>query len=424
MLMQKLYNQINYNTRRMVAALGCTLALAGLTLPASAQLAPPDCKFLGNIIASSVPSNFGSYWNQVTPENAGKWGSAEPTRDNMSWGQLDLAYEYAQQNNLPFKHHTFVWGQQQPNWIDALTPQEQKEEVEEWIKLYSERYPATEFVDVVNEPLHAPPSYRSSLGGGGATGWDWVIWSFEKARQYMPNAKLLINDYNILNTPTKTDNYIKIIKLLQDRDLIDGIGLQAHFLETTPLSVIKSNLDKLAATGLPIYVSEYDVNIANDQNQLNKYKEQFPVLWQHPGVRGMTLWGYQQGQIWRTDAYLLTSNGTERPALTWLRQYLQTEGNKYCDPNAVVTPTGIKESLLQQQIKVYPNPASNGTFTLQFEHELYEEVKVYRVDGQLVETVPIASQQKVKINLSVSPGTYMLQFRNSKTTVTKRLMVE
>ena len=53
-----------------------------------------------------------------------------------------------------------------------------------------------------NEPIHTPPNgtngnanYIQALGGAGATGWDWVIWAYTKAREYMPtNTKLLINE--------------------------------------------------------------------------------------------------------------------------------------------------------------------------------------------------------------------------------------
>ena len=34
-------------------------------------------KWLGNIYSSPQIENFTSYWNQVTAENAGKWGSVE-----------------------------------------------------------------------------------------------------------------------------------------------------------------------------------------------------------------------------------------------------------------------------------------------------------------------------------------------------------
>ncbi|AHM63123.1 glycoside hydrolase [Flammeovirgaceae bacterium 311] len=405
----------------ITTSIGCAVLSVSSLTQTFAQIAPANCKFLGNIVSSNLPTGFGNLWNQVTPENAGKWGSAEPTQDNMSWTDLDLAYNYAKENNLPFKHHAFVWGQQQPSWIDNLaTDAEKREEVEEWIKVYSERYPDTDLVDVVNEPLHAPPSYRGALGGSGVTGWDWVIWSFEKAREYLPDAKLILNDYNILNSASATASYLEIINLLHSRGLIDGIGVQAHFLESTSISLIKSNLDMLAATGLPIYVSEYDVNIANDQQQLEKYQEQFPVIWQHPGVYGVTLWGYRQGEIWRTDAYLVRSNGLERPALKWLKQYFQTQGNNFCDNTA----TGLQESILQQEIKLYPNPATNGEVTLQLTNELYDEVKVYNMNGRVIESVSIKNQNAIKLKLNAAPGIYIMQFSNSKYTVTKRLVVQ
>ena len=45
--------------------------------------------------------NFANYWNQVTPENGGKWGTVEGTRDVMNWTQADAAYALAQGQRLP-----------------------------------------------------------------------------------------------------------------------------------------------------------------------------------------------------------------------------------------------------------------------------------------------------------------------------------
>ncbi len=296
-----------------------------------AQLANDKCKFLGNVVGRMTYPDFKAYWNQVTPENGGKWGSVESRRDVMNWNALDAACKIALDNNFPFKEHTLVWGQQQPSWLTALPASEQKEQVEEWIRSFCQRYPQTDYIDVVNEPLHAVPSYAAALGGTGSTGWDWVIWSFEKGRQYCPDAKLILNDYNILNNDTATVKYIGIIMLLKDRGLIDVVGEQGHFLETTPASTIRKNLDKLAATGLPVHITEYDVNLADDNAQADKYKEQFGLLWSHPAVRGVTLWGYRQGQIWRKDAYLLRTDGTARPALTWLKGFVRAdEGGTFC----------------------------------------------------------------------------------------------
>ena len=55
----------------------------------------------------------------------------------------------------------------------------------------------------------------------GATGWDWVITSFQLARQAFPNAKLLINEYGTENDANARNQYLNIINLLKARGLID-----------------------------------------------------------------------------------------------------------------------------------------------------------------------------------------------------------
>ena len=292
------------------------------------QIAKGREKFIGNIIAGYVPANFGIYWNQVTPENAGKWGNVETSKDVFNWDQLDKVYKYAVDNNIPFKFHNLVWGKQQPSWINDLDSAEQVQQVEQWIKLCGERYPKSSLVDVVNEPLRTPsdmyyPPYYKAIGGEGKTGWDWVIWSFEQARKAFPNAKLILNEYQILNGQRPIDTFIQIINLLKERNLIDGIGCQGHFLEDTDSAYIHQKLDKLIKLGLPIYISEYDLNIADDAKQLEKYKEQIPLFWNCDAVKGITLWGYIQDEIWRTDAYLVRSDGTERPVLKWMKEFLK-----------------------------------------------------------------------------------------------------
>jgi endo-1,4-beta-xylanase len=175
---------------------------------------------------------------------------------------------------------------------------------------------------VVNEPLHYPPPYKEALGGDGATGWDWVIWAYATARAYCPRAKLLLNDYCI---PGKNEVGVlrKLVWTLEERNLVDGIGIQLHAFEDVSDDFIRNMLDRLGSLGLPIYISELDINIADDDAQLKRFKTLFPLLWQHPAVKGITLWGYKQHQIWRPEAYLLRADGTERPALTWLKHYVR-----------------------------------------------------------------------------------------------------
>jgi GH35 family endo-1,4-beta-xylanase len=104
------------STRRcgvVVVLLICIIGLLAMDLSAQ-PLASRKSKFVGNIIrnGNSIRSNFSKYWNQVTAENAGKWGSVEFSRGSYSWTQLDNIYNYALANGFPYRHHNLIWGQQ------------------------------------------------------------------------------------------------------------------------------------------------------------------------------------------------------------------------------------------------------------------------------------------------------------------------
>ena len=394
-------------------------------------LATGSPKFLGS--AGDVPTNdFKNYWTQLTPENAGKWESVGTSTDTTqwNWSGLDNDYNYAKNNGLIFKDHNLIWGQQQPSWISGLDSAQQISYIKTWIRMVGERYPDMDMIDVVNEPLngHNPPdggngraNYKNALGGNGTTGWDWVIKAFELARQYIPNAKLLINDYGIINSNSATTSYIQIINILKDRGLIDGIGCQAHGLENTSAATIKANLDRLAATGIPIYISEFDLNIQNDTQQKTKYQELFPVMWQHPGVAGVTLWGYIQGRTWITYSYLVNSNGTARPALWWLAQYIQNN------------PLGVDETAsgLPTQYKLeqnFPNPF-NPTTNIRYNIIKASKVtlKIYDILGRevktLVNTEQAAGQYTVKFDAqNLSSGVYFYRISAGDFNATKKLM--
>jgi hypothetical protein len=61
------------------------------------------------------------------------------------------------------------------------------------------------------------------------------------------------------------------------------------------------------------------------------------VFWEHPAVRGITLWGYRPGH-WRTaqGAYIVLDNGAERPAMVWLQGYVK---NAVLKPWVTTSPT-------------------------------------------------------------------------------------
>ena len=372
-------------------------------------LAEGQGKFLG--CAYDLPDDgFARYWTQLTVGNAGKFGSVAGQIDTSTWdwSGLDSAYDYAINNHLVFKDHNLIWGQQQPSWISGLDSATKAQYIETWIRMVGRRYSRIDMVDVVNEPLdgHNPPdggggraNYEGALGGKGTTGWDWVIRAFTLARKYLPNAKLLINDYGIINDDLATTSYLQIISLLKQQGLIDGIGVQCHRfeIESADTSDLKNNLARLEATGLPIYISEMDLgNLGNagtpsDNQQLQLYQKLFPLLWQDRSVKGITLWGYLEGQMWQSTCYLIRADYTSRPAFLWLAQYVKS------NPLSVrVTASGVPSAFgLDQNFPNPFNPATTIRYRIAFTARV--TLRVFDILGREVQTLANAVQ---------APGAY------------------
>jgi endo-1,4-beta-xylanase len=299
-------------------------ATGGITGGGGKPAAPK--KFCGNITQrGQIPSTYSQYWDQITPENEGKWGSVEGSQGKYNWTALDNIHSYAKQHNIPFKQHNFVWGAQQPGWIGGLSQADQKAAVEDWIKQFCTRYPDTQMIDVLNEPPpHTTPPYMAALGGAGASGYDWVVTIFKWARQYCPSSILIVNDYNIIEQSGDNNHMIDLVtKAMKAGAPIDAIGAQAHGLTNASASTTQMYIDKLtSSTGLPVYISEFDLNIADDTQQKNQFQSLFTMFWNDPNVHGVTVWGYIEGQTWETNSGLMTSSGTLRPAMTWLMSFL------------------------------------------------------------------------------------------------------
>ena len=384
---------------------GCLVA-AGLwmfSLGTMAQLSTNPDKFLGNITTGwpgSMDYNgfkFSEYWNQVTPENGTKWGTVEGTRNSYYWSGADPAFKYAKEHGFPFKFHCLVWGSQYPNWIKNLSAEDRYKAIEKWMDKVKSKYPDLELIDVVNEAIdgHQADTYlmREALGGNGETGYDWIIKAFEMAHERWPNAILIYNDFNTFNW--NTDQFIDLVRTLRDAGApIDAYGCQAHDLGGVSQNTFKSVMAKIQdALKIPMYITEYDIGDTNDSNQKWNYQQHFPVMWEADYCAGVTLWGWMYGNTWIDDKNTgekgisgIIKNKKERSALTWLREYMQTDAAK----NAKSPFPGMKK-----EASVYVKPESlrgkvgdpiNIEVRASMRTKTIDHVDLY-VNGQLVETM-------------------------------------
>ena len=334
------------------------VAVSLCVLPVSAQLSTNPYKFLGNITTrgqveagGGVPKYY-TLWNQITCENESKWSSVEGSRGNFNWNGADNAFNYAKQHNFTYKFHALVWGAQYPGWLESLSAKDRFAAMTNWFDHAKAQYKTLPMIDVVNEAVgmhqQGNPMMKETLGGGGKTGYDWLIKAFEMAYERWPDAILIYNDFNSIRYDL--DNYITLVRTLRDAGApIDAYGNQSHELSDISLNELESALKKQQdALKMPMFSTELDINIANDAQQKSQYQKVLPALWEKPYCAGVTLWGYVLGATWVGNSGLYR-DGEERPAMTWIKEYMESDAAK----NAVGPLPGT-----QKEASIYIRPAS------------------------------------------------------------------
>lgn len=351
-------------------------ALLGLTSIANAGpgLADGAAKFIGNITTrGQVRSDFGTYWNQITAENECKWASIQGNRNQFNWSGCDAAYNWAKNNGGHFKFHALIWGSQYPNWLNTLSVEETKNAIETWFDAVAERYPDLEMIDVVNEAIrgqykgeglseyhscystHPEKNNQGQVQCGNSTNkivealggdngkYDFVTNAFKMARQRWPKAILIYNDYNTVQW--NKDQGIQLIQTIKENGApVDAYGLQAHDMQKAgggangtggggsclDLSTLKKTIEEIwTKTNTPMFITEYDIASDDDNDQANCYSQQISYFMENEHIAGITIWGYVYGQTWTTNGnsgIIKENNGvvTDRPAMTWLKEYLAT----------------------------------------------------------------------------------------------------
>ena len=166
--------------------------------------------------------------------------------------------------------------------------------------------------DVINEPFSNHDA-MDVLGREAMVAW------FRAARETDPAARLFINDYAILARSGRDqrhqDHYYETIEFLLDQGApLDGVGMQSHFGgDLTPPPRLLAVLDRFAAFGKTIAVTEFDINVADEALQAAYTRDFLTALFSHPAVNGILMWGFWQGRHWRPQAALFRRDWSIKP---------------------------------------------------------------------------------------------------------------
>jgi endo-1,4-beta-xylanase len=327
-------------------------------------------------------------FNQIAPENDLKWQLIHPREgaNGYEFGPADAFVNFGLSNKMYVVGHTLVWHSQTPNWVFAGTnppparatnaanatvantnlpgrggfggggfgsgfggfngPRASRDELlsrmSNHIHTVVGRYKGKiKSWDVVNEAI---------ADGGGTNilrnslwlqiiGPDFIAKAFQYAHEADPDAILRYNDYGLEN-PAKRKKLITLIRSLQAQKVpVHAIGSQAHVNVSTTFDTMDQSLTEIATIGLPIHITELDVNsaaggqrgfgadIANnaattqgglvsdpEKKMADAYAGIFRAFLKHrASVKMVTFWGANDANSWRAQGKPLLFDGNSQP---------------------------------------------------------------------------------------------------------------
>jgi endo-1,4-beta-xylanase len=210
---------------------------------------------------------------------------------------------------MQVRGHTLVWHQQLPEWLSRgeFSREELIAVLRNHIQTVVGRYRGLVWAwDVVNEAFESDGSLRDSLWLRGI-GPEYIEMAFRFAHEADPKALLFYNDFAAEGMNAKADAvYSLVSRLIHQGVPVNGVGMQMHLEagKAPAAGEIEKNMNRLAALGVEIHVTEMDVRVAlpvTEQKlagQAETYREVIGACVSVEACRSITFWGVSDSHSW------------------------------------------------------------------------------------------------------------------------------
>lgn len=259
-------------------------------------------------------------YTRVVFENDLKWQSWDHPENHA---KILKAADWLRARNIEIRGHNLIW----PSWRyspnDLQTLKDKPEALRQRINSHIESEVSTmkgRIVDwdVINEP-YDNTDVMKVLGNGEMIAW------FKLARQFDAQSKLTLNDYAILSgggmDTSHQAHFEKTLRFLKDGGApITGLGMQSHFGGTpTPPEKMLAILDRFAALGLDISITEHDIDTDDEQLQADFTRDFLTTVFSHPSVVAVLTWGFWENSHWKPNGAYYRKDWSVKPAgQVWL----------------------------------------------------------------------------------------------------------
>lgn len=284
----------------------------------------------------------------------------DPERD-YNWQNIDKLLAFTEANNIEVHYNTIVnHYDSAPQWFKDLPPDQKKAALEKHIRAVVSRYRGRiKIFKLVNEAFRFE---SDNFWGTNTDAISLITDIFRWAKEEYPEGVFLLNDHiPFLPDDELTHKYLDFIKrLLANGAPIDAIGLEGHigyrptFKLPTDDQIEQVLTQFYQVSGLPLYITEFDLSYNNAPNQpypgsdldperpFNDESQEFANWWQYQAyaykhfleicltkdyVAGVTFWGFYDDPAitWeRPGTGFIDQNFQPKPNLLAIQQLLNS----------------------------------------------------------------------------------------------------
>jgi endo-1,4-beta-xylanase len=281
---------------------------AGGTLRAAAEAQGKyfGTEVTGNMVNNSTITNLaGQQFDMVTPGNEMKWDTIEPSNGSYNFGPGDGVVSFAKAHGMRVRGHNLVWQNQLPSWVSSLPLNQVRQAMESHITTEVSHYKGQIYAwDVVNEPFNGDGSFVNDVFNQ-AMGSGYIADALRTAHAADPGAQLYLNDYNIEGENAKSNAMYSLVQSLLAQGVpINGVGFESHFILGQVPSSMLANMQRFAALGVNVAVTELDDRIqlpatsANLSQQASDYAAVVRDCLQVSRCAGVSQWGVGDADSW------------------------------------------------------------------------------------------------------------------------------
>jgi endo-1,4-beta-xylanase len=278
------------------------------------------------------------------------WRGYEPVPGAPELDRLTATAQWFAARGVEVKGHPLLWHTLTPHWLLDLDETEAEAVIRDHIgSVVADFTGVISLWDAINEAVIMPvftaetnavTRLAQKLGRVGM-----VSMAFELAREANPNARFVLNDFDL------SERYEHLIEeCLEAGVRIDALGLQTHMHQGyRGAERILETIERFARFGLPIQLTEttllsgdlmpphiddlndyivdsWPTTPEGEARQADEIVQHYRSVVSHPAVESLTYWGFgDQGAWLGAPSGLVRLDGTRKPAFDALHGLIKGE---------------------------------------------------------------------------------------------------